>query len=704
VINAMRHRPGRNEPCWCGSGRKYKVCHLQEDDAKDQTLREQARAADEEEQGKHADHRCAPYRPQTHKIPATERADFVVAVRNLASAGQGAWLHIDGPVDLGRDQPSVDAAIDFLRQYGVLPDFLLDPSPPVVAATQELLDRMSGRGVFRVEPSGVRLRRYGRTEIVAGPEGGGFVAYLSGRGSLQGVVHLLLDAAAADARTLGVTGGLLAGVWPIARVAREIVVNRLALPEPLLERPTELAGALVDLISRAADMLDHNGASAEAVRAQAALPYLVGLREAVSDPEGQLEGMGLEAESVKILSVQLEQAADGPRWLHQLADLAGDGWDTPDGYRAWRDAARSVLEVSDVLTALPQRAATPSEVSATGAAVVGLVTTEGTPVAVTTPGPDMALPASLSADSQVAALPLPAPLTAFADVDLAAQEYATRRQVVRDRLAEILDRREELVRRRLELETNLRDLIAEEAGIDEQQASATEELEAHAEAEAHSRHETIMAVLALGAARLGEAAAAWSQALLVSKERRDDATLEHAERTVREYEDMEKRGLIEQLPAGVRSHIRQEVEEARTSLRDVLGGRDPLTVPAVVAAVEEDPGLTLSVGLPLTGGDDLAPGALQTAVAVAVADVLAETARSMPQINVVAVDHDRCPRGGSVLRLRFSGPPPVTADDCAQYCASLLTDVGRRSAPLRAAGVSIEARVEPDLNVEASDG
>lgn len=24
-------RPGRNEPCWCGSGTKYKKCHLTKD-------------------------------------------------------------------------------------------------------------------------------------------------------------------------------------------------------------------------------------------------------------------------------------------------------------------------------------------------------------------------------------------------------------------------------------------------------------------------------------------------------------------------------------------------------------------------------------------------------------------------------------------------------------------------------------------------
>lgn len=28
--------PGRNEPCWCGSGQKYKRCHLDADLRKEQ--------------------------------------------------------------------------------------------------------------------------------------------------------------------------------------------------------------------------------------------------------------------------------------------------------------------------------------------------------------------------------------------------------------------------------------------------------------------------------------------------------------------------------------------------------------------------------------------------------------------------------------------------------------------------------------------
>ena len=31
---AERPKVGRNDPCWCGSGKKYKKCHLHEDEKK----------------------------------------------------------------------------------------------------------------------------------------------------------------------------------------------------------------------------------------------------------------------------------------------------------------------------------------------------------------------------------------------------------------------------------------------------------------------------------------------------------------------------------------------------------------------------------------------------------------------------------------------------------------------------------------------
>jgi len=32
--NADAKYPGRNDDCWCGSGKKYKKCHLEEDEKK----------------------------------------------------------------------------------------------------------------------------------------------------------------------------------------------------------------------------------------------------------------------------------------------------------------------------------------------------------------------------------------------------------------------------------------------------------------------------------------------------------------------------------------------------------------------------------------------------------------------------------------------------------------------------------------------
>jgi hypothetical protein len=37
--------PGRNEPCYCGSGRKYKHCHLAKDEEKAAEARKKAAAA-----------------------------------------------------------------------------------------------------------------------------------------------------------------------------------------------------------------------------------------------------------------------------------------------------------------------------------------------------------------------------------------------------------------------------------------------------------------------------------------------------------------------------------------------------------------------------------------------------------------------------------------------------------------------------------
>jgi hypothetical protein len=59
VDTATERKPGRNEPCHCGSGRKYKQCCLEKDAAAEREERAQAAATAE-----------APPVPAGEEIPA----------------------------------------------------------------------------------------------------------------------------------------------------------------------------------------------------------------------------------------------------------------------------------------------------------------------------------------------------------------------------------------------------------------------------------------------------------------------------------------------------------------------------------------------------------------------------------------------------------------------------------------------------------
>jgi SEC-C motif len=58
--------PGRNDPCPCGSGKKYKQCHLGADEAKSRQVREKA-AAEAPAPAATTDAAPATGAPQRHK-------------------------------------------------------------------------------------------------------------------------------------------------------------------------------------------------------------------------------------------------------------------------------------------------------------------------------------------------------------------------------------------------------------------------------------------------------------------------------------------------------------------------------------------------------------------------------------------------------------------------------------------------------------
>lgn len=90
---APTKRPGRNEPCHCGSGKKYKQCCLAKDEEADRAARakaaaEAAAAPDSEE---HADHT---QRTQPPKRPANQ--PWKRSTKNM-----GGFHKVSGPRKIG---------------------------------------------------------------------------------------------------------------------------------------------------------------------------------------------------------------------------------------------------------------------------------------------------------------------------------------------------------------------------------------------------------------------------------------------------------------------------------------------------------------------------------------------------------------------------------------------------------------------------
>ena len=84
-------RPGRNEPCHCGSGRKYKQCCLEKDDARASAARAEAASQAAVEPATSAP--AAPPRPQKHQTQQPWKAatskGFVPKARTPRKVGGG---------------------------------------------------------------------------------------------------------------------------------------------------------------------------------------------------------------------------------------------------------------------------------------------------------------------------------------------------------------------------------------------------------------------------------------------------------------------------------------------------------------------------------------------------------------------------------------------------------------------------------------
>ncbi len=81
-------RPGRNEPCHCGSGRKYKHCCLEKDDKRAAAARAKAASKAAADTAAAAPAPTRPPKPQTHQPwKGTTSRGFVPRTRTPRKVG-----------------------------------------------------------------------------------------------------------------------------------------------------------------------------------------------------------------------------------------------------------------------------------------------------------------------------------------------------------------------------------------------------------------------------------------------------------------------------------------------------------------------------------------------------------------------------------------------------------------------------------------
>jgi SEC-C motif len=165
-----RFRPQRNEPCYCGSGKKYKKCHLSEDQDKDRAELE-ANVAEHPGPHAHPEHAlCKAYWPHSTGVPAHLRRDFNQVIRDMRSSG-ATLLHVFAPAALAKDEVNYQKSLQILADNGITVDFEADPKAKDLVAAQAYFDRIFGERVYRVLPSSASLRDYPHSSRRTSPDG-----------------------------------------------------------------------------------------------------------------------------------------------------------------------------------------------------------------------------------------------------------------------------------------------------------------------------------------------------------------------------------------------------------------------------------------------------------------------------------------------------------------------------------------------------
>lgn len=333
-----RKKPTRNEPCWCGSGAKYKKCHLETDQTK---AREeyQARLETEGNHG-HPEHPgCKVYHPISTGTPAHLRSDFNRLVREMRSQG-ATLMHVAAPRVLARDESGYVKALEMLRDHGITAEFAEDPTGKELGVAQAYFNCIFGEGAYRILPVSASFQRYPETWRRTAIDGVTEVGVARG----DGLAGALFEEKETEWLALGnpTSPGLLVEVAMAGDLVSELINGCVAIAEEhsILEGWGSIEHVLIDLTVMA-------GITDGVVEPPP--PFTLGARIAIglalpnllgAQGNSVIEALHLSDGGKSLLAdVMAELRADSV--ATEIVRAAGEDWRTGAGFRGWVDSIPS---------------------------------------------------------------------------------------------------------------------------------------------------------------------------------------------------------------------------------------------------------------------------------------------------------------------------------------------------------------------------
>jgi SEC-C motif len=547
-----RFRPQRNEPCHCGSGKKYKKCHLSADQASDRAELE-ANLGELPPPHTHPEHAlCQAYWPHSTGVPAHLRRDFNQVIREMRSSG-ATLLHVFAPAALAKDEVNYQKSLQILADNGITVDFEADPKAKEIVAAQAYFDRIFGERVYQVRPTSASLRDY---------------PHSSRRASLNGGTQLCVPRKAGLGHCLWTTK---ADEWrKMGMPQHPDLLNRAALGADLV---TDLFNSCTDLASlneledddawggmrkllHEIFVLSAGGAQPEREHAP---PYPLSARLAfgLAFPASQnrsgdsfLQALPVSEGSIELL-ISLAAELRGDKVAQDLLAIAPTSWMTLVGLKAWyaavpvhlREEAGLPVVIDELDDAQQELGATTSTSSAAAA----------TDVTDFTSAPPV---------GSEAVVDIFHPLD---EIALSAQDATSElRDRIRGRLvaanelsAEIGAYRQQIVEKEAELKVLERAIQALE-----------DEVDSLLETDRHARTAALFGILARGQDALQGAVLRWRE----HREERDrlarDLTPEQQDqaRLLSSYSETVRTGALDGLDATLRNVLEEQARRARESL------------------------------------------------------------------------------------------------------------------------------------------